>query len=262
MTRTIVAVALACALAVPGYADVTLKQTNTGKGLGMSGTTTSTTYIKGLKMHVESVMGEKSNTTIFDVENQKMYILDSNKKEADVWNMAAFSQEISQSVSVEGMRASIKPNGQKKPIAGHETDGYDMEIVVPATLGGAGGMKITMMLTGPTWIAKGAPGSAEYAAFYRGAAEKGWIFTDPRAAKGSPGQAKAMAEMYTEFARIGGVPYETQMDIKPQADGAMGGLVSRMGGLSMTTTTDSVETGALADDLFLPPADYKLNEKQ
>lgn len=70
-----------------------------------------------------------------------------------------------------------------------------------------------------------------------------------------------MAEMYTEFAKIGGVPYESQIDIKPQGEGMMAGLMARMGGVSMTTTTESVDTAPLADNLFQPPADYKLNQK-
>ncbi len=258
MTRMMLAAVLAFVTWTPAYADVTMKATGTGKGLGMSANTPSTTYIKGLKMRVESVLGKKNHITIFDVENQKMYVLDSKRMEADVWDMAAFAEELSKSVSTEGMRSSIKPNGQTKSIAGQTAEGYDMEIVVPATIGGEGGMAVTMVLSGVTWIAKGAPGTEEYAAFYNGAAEKGWIFTDPRAAKGSPGQAKAMAEMYKEFAKLGGVPYESQMDIKTQGEGMMGGLMSRLGGLSMTTTTESVEIGPLADDLFLPPADYTL----
>jgi len=39
-------------------------------------------------------------------------------------------------------------------------------------------------------------------------------------------------------------------------------LLARMGNLTMTTTVDSVEVGALADDLFAPPAGYKLNQKK
>jgi hypothetical protein len=249
---------LALVMWMPAHADVTIKSTGTGKGLGMSGTTTSTTYIKGLKMRIDSVAGKKSSTTIFDVENQKMYVLDSKRMEADVWDMGTFSQELSKAVSVEGMRTSMKPNGQTKSIADKNAEGYDMEIIVPATVGGADGIQMTMVLSGVTWIVKGAPGTAEYAAFYKGAAEKGWIFSDPRAAKGSPGQAKAMAEMYTAFAKLGGVPYESQMDIKAQGEGMMGSLMARIGGMSTTSTTESIGTAALADDLFLPPADYKL----
>jgi len=259
--RMMLSAVLAFAIWAPAHADVTINATNTGKGLGMSGTTTSTTYIKGLKMRVDNMTSKRTDTTIFDVENQKMYVLDAKKKEADVWDMGAFSEELSQAVSIEGMRSSIRPNGQAKAIAGHNAEGYDMEIIVPATIGGAGGMQVTMVLTGVTWIVKGAPGTEEYAAFYKGAAEKGWIFSDPRAARGSPGQAKAMAEMYEEFANLGGVPYESQQDIKAQGEGMMGGLMARMGGMSMTSTTQSVETAPLSDDLFQPPADYELKQQ-
>jgi hypothetical protein len=35
-----------------------------------------------------------------------------------------------------------------------------------------------------------------------------------------------------------------------------------MGNLNMTTVVDSVDTAALADDLFAPPAGYKLSPKK
>jgi hypothetical protein len=57
MKRTFVAIALAAGLASPAFADVTVKQTTTGKGLGMSGTTTGTVYIKGNKMRADTVAG-------------------------------------------------------------------------------------------------------------------------------------------------------------------------------------------------------------
>jgi hypothetical protein len=250
------------ALSMPADADVTIKASGTGEGLGMSGTMSSTTYIKGLKMRVDSVAGKKESSTIFDVENQKMYVLDPKKKKANVWDMGSFSQEISQAVSVGEIQTSIKPNGQTKSIAGQNAEGYDMEIVVPATIGGPGGMPMTLALTGVTWVAKGAPGTADYVAFYKGAAEKGWIFTDPRVAKGSPGQAKAMAQMYAELAKLGGMPYASEMSTKAEGEGPMGALMSKLGGMSMTNTTESVETAPLGDDLFQPPADYKLNQEK
>lgn len=259
--RTMISAALALAIWAPAHADVTINATNTGKGLGMSGTTTSTTYIKGLKMRVDNVRGKKTDTTIFDVENQKMYVVNAKKKEVDVWDMGAFSEELSKSVATEGMQSSISPNGQTKTIGGHTAEGYDMKIIVPATLGGPGGMTVTMVLSGVTWIVKGVPGTEEFATFYQGAAAKGWIFTDPRAAKGSPGQAKAMAEMHAEFAKLGGVPYESNIDIDTQGEGVMGGLMSRLGGVTMTTVTESVETAPLSDDLFQPPADYALKQQ-
>jgi hypothetical protein len=252
---------LALAIAAPAHADVTIKASGTGEGLGMSGTTTSTTYIKGQKMRVEGVMGKKASTTIFDVDNQKMYVLDAKKKETEVWDMTTLSQEISSAVTLDGAKTEMKPNGQTKTVAGQNAEGYDMEIIVPATIGGAGGMAVTILMTGTTWIAKGAPGTADYAGFYQAAADKGWFFSDPRAAKGSPGQARAMAQMYAEFAKLGGVPYESQTNIRIDGEGPMAALMAKMGSVTMNTTTESVETTPLADDLFAPPADYKLKPR-
>lgn len=262
MQRRMLPAVLALLVLAPAQADVTIRATASGKGLGMSGETQNVTYIKGLKMRSEATSGKASNVTIFDVDAQKMYILNDKKKEVEAWDMGAFTQEVNQAVAVEGMRATLTPNGQTKTLHGQTADGYNIEIVVPVTLGGPGGMPMTMLLSGVSWIAKGAPGAEDYAAFYKGAAEKGWIFSDPRAAKGAPGQAKAMAQMYAEFSKIGGMPYESQMDIKAEGDGPIAAMMAKMGGVSTTTTIDSVETAPLDDALFQVPADYKLKERK
>ena len=176
--------------------------------------------------------------------------------------MQAFAADVSKSIDPSGIKASVKPNGQTKTIAGKTANGYDISIEVPATMGGQSGMKMTVMMSGPTWVVKGAPGTAEYLAFYKGAVEKGWIFSDPRGAKGSPGQAKAMAEMYKQLIASGGIPYETEFTMKMGGDGPMAGMMAKMGGMSVTSTVESVDTGALAADLFAPPAGYKIKEQK
>ncbi len=262
MKYAFVATLVAICLAMPAYADVTLKQTTGGKGMGMSGKTAGTTYIKGNKMRSDVVMGDKTQTTIFDIDSQKMYIFDSKKKEADVWDMGAFAEELSKSVDVSSTKASLKPNGQTKQIGSHTAAGYDMEVSMQSTMGGSKDMNMTVTLQGPMWIVKNAPGAAEYNRFYKAAVEKGWIFSDPRAAKGQPGQAKAIAEMYKQLAQIGGIAYETDIHIKMGGGGPLGALLAKMGNISMSTAVDSVETGALPADLFAPPAGYKLSPKK
>ncbi len=262
MKHTSLGTVLALALALPAYADVTLKQTTSGKGMGISGTASGVTYIKGGRMRSDVVMGDKTQTTIFDVDAQKMYIFDSKKKEADVWDMATFGAELSKSVDTGSASASLKPNGQTRQIAGHAAAGYDMLISMQSAMGGSKDMSMTVTLSGPVWIVKNAPGSADYVRFYKAAVEKGWIFSDPRGAKAQPGQAKAMAEMYRQMADIGGIPYATDMQIKMSGSGPMAGILSRMGNVTMTTTVDAVQVGPLADALFAPPAGYKLNQKK
>jgi len=262
MKRSILVALLTLAFAVPSFADVTVKATGSGKGLGAGGSMTMTTYIKGNKMRTDTVIGDRTLSMIFDVDAQRLYSFDSKKKEVDAWDMQAFGKNLESSVDTSGMKQSLKPNGQTKQIAGKAATGYDMEMSIPATFGGKDGMKMTVNLSGPVWIVKGAPGTAEYLNFYKGAVEKGWIFSDPRGAKGNPGQAKAMAEMYRSLAATGGIPYEQETNFKMTGDGPMAGMFAKMGNISMTQTVQSVETGAVAADLFAPPAGYKIKEQK
>ena len=258
----LVALVALVAPVAPAFADVTVKSSMAGKGMGISGATTSTTYIKGNKMRSDTVTGDTIRSVIFDIDTQKMISFDSKKKEALVYDMQKLAGDLSKSVDTSGMKATVKPNGQTKQISGRTAAGYDTEITVPAMMGGRDGMKMTVILTGPMWIVKGAPGTAEYINFYKTAVEKGWFFTDPRAAKGQPGQAKAMAEMYRQLAATGGIPFEQEMNIKMSGEGPMAGLMAKMGNLTMTTTVTSTDASPLAADLFAPPAGYKLKEEK
>jgi hypothetical protein len=270
MQHVVLAAILSLATALPAAADVTIKMATSGKGMGMSGTTSGVTYIKGNKMRSEIQMGGKTQTTIFDLDAQKMYIFESGRKEADVWDMADFTRQLGTSFDPSTVKASIKPNGETRQFGSLTGNGYDMQITVPAAMGGSKDMAMTVTLSGPVWIVKNAPGAAEYASFYQAAAEKGWIFGDPRAAKGQPGQAKAMAEMYRQFAEIGGIAYESDIQIKMgmsgggegPGGGVMAGMLAKMGNMSVQTKVEDVQTGPVADDLFAPPAGYKLNNRK
>src|SRR6186713_203598 len=91
-----VALVALVALVAPAFADVTVKSTGSGKGMGMGGTMSTTTYIKRIM--------------IFDVDAQRLYSFDSKKKEADAWDMQAFGASIQSSVDTSGMKATIKAN--------------------------------------------------------------------------------------------------------------------------------------------------------
>lgn len=262
MTRAALVSLLALSLAAPAAADVTIKQTTSGKGMGMSGTTTGTTYIKGAKMRTDLVTGDTTRSTVFDLDTQKMYSFDSKKQEADVYDMSAMQADLARTTDVASLKAAITPNGKTKDIGGKSAAGYDMAVSVPTTMGGNGEMAMTVNLTGPVWIVKNAPGSADWANFYTQAATKGFIFGDPRAVKGNPGQSKAMVEMYRKMAEIGGIAYETETSIKLEGSGPMAGLMAKMGAMSMTTSVTEVTAGSLAADLFAVPAGYKLRERK
>ena len=52
------------------------------------------------------------------------------------------------------------------------------------------------------------------------------------------------------------------MQIKMGGSGPMAAIMARMGSVSFSSVVDSVETDSLSDDLFSPPAGYKLKAKK
>jgi hypothetical protein len=259
MVRSLCTAAFIGLLATPTFADVTLKSTMSGKGFGKMADGESVAYISGLKMRTDSTFGGTPTSIIIDLEAQKFISINHKKKEAQVYDMAKFRQDLDQAMKQGEAKASLKPNGEKRDVSGRACTGYDMNVAVPFAMGGGGeGMEMTMVMSGPVFIAKGAPGSAEFAKFYLAAAEKGFIASDPRQAKGAASQTKGMTELYKAIAETGGIPYLMETGVKIEGAGPMAGMMSKMmGGSGFTQTITSVETVAIPADKFGIPADYK-----
>jgi hypothetical protein len=262
MSRIALAALLFAALARPAAADVTLTQTTGGKGMGMNAQARGTTYIKGMKMRTDTVMGDITRTVIFDLDAQRMFAFDSTKKEAEVFEMAAFAEQTLKATNATEINASITPNGKTKEIDGQTATGYDMAITMPSQMGPDPSMKMVVSLTGPVWIVKDAPGAAEWAAFYKAAADKGWIFGDPRTTRGNAGQGRSMMEMYRQMAETGGVAYETEINIAMKGDGPMAARLQQMGGMQAATKVEAISTTPIDDALFAPPADYTITPRK
>jgi len=256
MKRTILCAALALLVAAPAAADVTIKVQMTGKGIGKAAEAPGVLYIKGHRMRQDQTLNDTPTTTIIDVDGQKFISINHRKKEAEVYEMAQFRQTLEKATEGASIEASVKPNGQTKTIAGQECSGYDVAVSMPMAVGPAGGMR--MVMSGPACIAKGAPGAEDFKAFYLAAAEKGFVMSDPRAAKGAPQQTKGMTELYKSLAEAG-MPYEMSMSMKIEGGGPMAGMMNRMfNNAAFTQTVTEVTTGAIGDDGFAIPAGYKV----
>ena len=133
---------------------------------------------------------------------------------------------------------------------------------MPATMGGKGGMKMTVILDRPDVDREGRARHGGVPRFYKGAVEKGWIFSDPRGAKGTarPGQGDgrdvpAAGGDRRHSVRAG----NERQDERRRPDGRRDG---EDGQHHDDHDRQSVETGALAADLFAPPAGYKIKEQK
>jgi hypothetical protein len=258
------ALVAALAVAVPLRADVTIVQTTTGKGgpVGLDGESTS--YLKGARMRVDSRVRGKDTTTIIDLEKQQFIALDHGKKEAEVTDMSAVARSL-QVFKAEDIKARVTPTGNKKQILGYDAAEYEMNVVVPFQIpedgGGGGDMQLSVSMGGPVWVSKDAPGMADYQAFYRAAAEKGFVLGDPRQAKAAPGQARGMMELYRKMAEAG-VPLVTTMQMKFEGGGPMAGMMSKMGGMNITTTVTKITEGPIDDAMFAVPAGFKVKQQK
>jgi hypothetical protein len=112
MKRTGLVTVLALGLTAAAGADVTVMMTTGSTAAGRATKTPGTLFIKGQRMRSDLDLGGRVQTTIFDVDGQRMYSFDSTKTEAELWDMQALSAEVSRGVDAADVKASITPNGQ------------------------------------------------------------------------------------------------------------------------------------------------------
>ncbi|MBI2833870.1 MAG: hypothetical protein HYX76_05520 [Acidobacteria bacterium] len=256
MKRRSFAAALACAslLAVTSLrADVTITSTNSGTGLGRVAAGQSVTFIKAKKMRLDTSVAGRTVSSIFDAEAGKMIILNPEKREATVMDATKLANM--PGISPEKITARLTPNGQTKEVAGVTTNGYDLMIAVPMQSPAPGQPEMTMEMSGTVWIAKDAPGTAEYTQFFVAAAKAGMFVGGSGAAVGP--QGAAMSQMNKMFADAGGIPYSTKLEMKLKGSPQMAAMMGQMGGTGFETTVVSISTDPVADEKFTIPAGWK-----
>jgi hypothetical protein len=260
MRRRVQVAGLLCAtgILVPldaAYADVTVVQKLTGKG-----PSESTTRIKGNKMRIDQTSGNDSTAILMDLDTQQMIMLDVKKKEAVIMPVAVINETMSKIASPASIKTKVTPTGEKKQVAGYNCAVYDVGIALPFLAAEGGQAVMTLTMNGPACLSKEVPGYGDFVRLYKTAAEKGFIFGDPRMAKGpAASQVKGMTELQKTIAEAG-VPIEQTTTTNLEGGGPMGGLMNRMVKGTTTSTLVKIEEGPLADDLFVVPPDYKVKK--
>jgi hypothetical protein len=250
---------LACLVAAPAAADVTVTANTTGKapmGVDLSGT--HTTRIKGDKMRIDTVQGDRETAIIMDIEGQRMIMLDLKKHEATVTSAAKLQEVMSKTTTGE-VKASVKPTGETKTIAGFSCKVHDVSVEVPFALGGQD-MQMALVMSGPACLSKDAPGFADYQRLYTTIAEKGFIIGDP---KGAQGPGAAMAKGLTNFQKTlaaAGIALEQNMHAEMKGEGPMAGMMGRMFKFDTGHVVTKIETGNLDAALFDVPAGFKVKQ--
>ena len=269
---TFAAVALCSAVL---RADVTVVQTTSVEG-GMAamappGTNTSskmTVFVKGMKSRSEMSGGPISMTTIVDVVAKQVIILRPDQKTATIVSpvtppVTGTTSPVTPPVSV-SVDAKIEPTGKSQVIDGVKCDEYTFTTTMD--LSGMGGAQappeaaamlqgIKMNVAGSLWVAKEAPGAAEYAAFQKAA-----VSSDTAAAVlGSAGMSMpGMDKMIKAMGSINGVAYLSEMTMNVEGSGQIADMMKQMGAMKIITRVNSVSVEPISDDLFKIPEGYTI----
>src|SRR5688500_4357985 len=204
MRSTALPFVLACLVAAPAAADVTVTATTSGTAPVVGDLNgTQTTRIKGNRMRIDSMQGDKASALILDIEGQRMITIDDKKREATIMPAAKLQEALSKTTTGQ-VKASVAPTAETKTIAGMSCKVHQVSVEVPFSMGGGGEMAMALVMSGPACLSKDAPGYADYQRLYTAVAEKGFILGDPRSAQG-PGaaMAKGMASFQKTMAEAG-----------------------------------------------------------
>jgi hypothetical protein len=260
MRPTALPFVLACLVAAPAAADVTLTATTTGKAPVVGDLNgTQTTRIKGNRMRIDSVQGDKSTAIILDIEGQRMITIDDKKREATIMPAAKLQEALSKTTTGQ-VKASVAPTAETKTIAGMSCKVHQVSVEVPFSMGGGGEMAMALVMSGPACLSKDAPGYADYQRLYTAVAEKGFILGDPRSAQG-PGaaMAKGMASFQKTMAEAG-VALDQNMHAELKGEGPMAGVMGRFFKIDSGHVVTKIETGDLDAAIFEVPAGYKVKQ--
>lgn len=261
LLRTFGSLTLAASLATPALADVTVTQKVTGGMAAMSGAE-STTYIKGSKMRTDGQAMGQATSTIIDLDAQRMVVLHTAKQEAEIHDLTKMSANLQKNIATAKVKADLTPSGQTRQVLGHTCKGYNLSVVIPMAMTD---VPISMGMKGTVWVAEGAPGAADYAAFYAAATDKGMFFgggqQGGQSPRGGMSPDQGMAAIYKALAGANGIPYLMDVTIQIEASGPMAEMMKKMGPQGWTTEVTRVSTESLADDLFSIPAGYTTRNK-
>ena len=244
-------------------ADVTVTTQTTGKASVIDVTGESVNLIKGTRQRTDSNLRGRTQSLIIDIDGRRFVDLDAKKKTAALTSLDSIAEQL-QKAGVGTIDARLTKTAQTRQIAGYSCTVHDINLSLPfSPTGNRGdGMDLTMVLTGTVCLASNVPGLADYQAFYRAAADSGFIFGDPRTAKAPTGaaQAKAYAALTRKMAEAG-MALESHVLVDASGSGPMAGMMGKLARSDITTTVTKIETGTLAAETFEIPADYKVKTR-
>lgn len=263
-TNKIPLIVLFFGCAAAARADVTVTTLTEGKASFINVGGEATTQIKGKRQRSDQTILGRAQSLIIDIDNMRFVDLDAKKKSATVTPLASIADELAK-VGVGSLEATLTKTSQTRSIAGYPCTVHDIKVTVPfSPTGKTGeGMDLNMVMSGTVCLGTTVPGLADYQAFYKAAADSGFIFGDPRAAKSptTAAQAKAYAALTRKMAEAG-MALESHVLVSASGDGPMAGMMAKLAASDIRTTVTKIVTGDLPAAAFDIPPGFKVKTQK
>jgi hypothetical protein len=262
LCATIICATIICT--TTAVADVTVSAQTEGKAAFINVGGEGVTQIKGNRERVDQSANGKTLTSIIDVDGRRFINLDDKKKSAEVVPLDTIAEAM-QKVGAGNLQATLTKTSQTKQVAGYPCTIYNVSITMPfSPMGGKdNSLDLTMVMSGTACVSTAVPGLADYKAFYKAAADSGFIFGDPRAAKSPTGaaQAKAYANLVKKMSEAG-MALESQVNITATGDGPLAGMMAKLAASDVHTTVTKITAGDLPAEAFDIPSGYKVKTQK
>jgi hypothetical protein len=280
LTKPAVVLAAAAALLCPVglAADVTVTITTSIDGGFAAGLPNNgmppkvVTRISGAKSRTDVDTGDQALTTIIDTESNQMYVLRSADKTA--LQLQADGGAAGQAAAA-AVEADVKPTGRTRDIDGVPCAEFAvlMRMNMAAVAAGAGSSlppeaaamlkDVFLRIEGSSWVAKDAPGAAEYAAFQKAASRAAMSALSRVSASGGASSALpgGMERLLTGFPEATGIPYLTELTTAVEGTGQFVALLQGMAQMKITSKVTGLSTEPVAAEAFALPDGYTLIQK-
>jgi hypothetical protein len=213
-------------------ADVTMVQTLTMEGAAAQVTGGApmpqiTMRIKGQKSRADIDTNGQIVTSIVDLDARQVIVLNSTTKTATITTPASVAAG-GAPVTMPQMEVSFKPTGKTQTIEGHLCEEHAIAMSMSMDQFMAQGQArpeaaammqgVKMVMDGSVWIARSAPGAAEFAAFNKAAMASKLLASVTGFMAGKSGGLDKLMEA---AAAAPGLPYLTEITMSFEGTGPM-----------------------------------------
>ncbi len=224
--------------------------------------------VKGTKSRTDvEVMGQ-SVSTITDLTTRQVIVLMPGQKTAQVFDAAQLEALAATAPAPPRLDVTFEPTGQTQTIGGQLCEQFSfstsMDFSQMSTMAPQMPREALEMLKGAkmitkgfVWVAKSAPGAAEYAAYMKAAVAAN--LASPPVPGLGPAQG-SLDQAMRLFRRAEGIAYLSEAELSLEGNAPILEMLKQLATMKMTSKVTDVSVSPIADDLFAVPADYTVTK--